>query len=88
MFKFNHRQSRPITSKLLDNLEQGVYDKDNMIRDLLNWLSEDEVKDFARRNDYLPNAGDDDFVLVDDDEENPDIDLDGGLSAINEQDPL
>lgn len=60
MFGFNHRVSRPITSKLLDNLEQGVYDKDNMIRDLLNWLSEDEVKQFARANDLLPNAGDDD----------------------------
>ena len=59
MFGFNHRQSRPITSKLLDNLEQGVYDKDNMIRDLLNWLSEDEVKQFARTNELLPNAGDD-----------------------------
>ena len=60
MFGFNHRVSRPITSKLLDNLEQGLYDKDNMIRDLLNWLSEDEVKQFARANDLLPNAGDDD----------------------------
>ena len=60
MFGFNHRQSRPITSKLQDNLEQGLYDKDDMIRNLLNYLSEDEVKDFARSNDYLPNAGDDD----------------------------
>jgi hypothetical protein len=59
MFGFDHRKSRPITSKLLDNVEQGLYDKDNMIRDLLNWLSEDEVKTFARRCDYLPNAGDD-----------------------------
>ena len=62
MFGFNHRRSRPITCKLLDNLEQGVYNKDNMIRDLLNWLSEDEVKEFARANDLLPNAGDDDTV--------------------------
>jgi len=67
MFTFNHRQSRPITCKLLDNLEQGLYDKDDMIRNLLNWLSEDEVKDFARRNDYLPNAGDDEST----DEEDP-----------------
>lgn len=59
MFGFDHRISRPITSKLLDNLDQGLYDKDDMIRNLLNWLSEDEVKRFARTNDYLPNAGDD-----------------------------
>jgi hypothetical protein len=69
MFGFNHRRSRPITCKLLDNLEQGVYNKDNMIRDLLNWLSEDEVKTFARRNDYLPNAGDDDTEDSTDEEE-------------------
>jgi hypothetical protein len=59
MFGFNHRVSRPVTSKLLDNLDQGLYDKDDMIRNLLNWLSEDEVKQFARANEYLPNAGDD-----------------------------
>ena len=72
MFAFNHRTSRPVTSKLLDNLEQGVYDKDNMIRDLLNWLSEDEVKTFARRNDYLPNAGDD--TAEDNEEDNEEDD--------------
>lgn len=59
MFGFDHRVSRPITSKVLDNLEQGLYDKDSMIRNLLNWLSEDEVKAFVRANDYMPNAGDD-----------------------------
>jgi hypothetical protein len=60
MFRFDHRVSRPITTKLLDGVDQGLYDKDNMIRDLLNWLSEDEVKQFARANDLLPNAGEPD----------------------------
>lgn len=60
MFGFDHRKSRPVTSKMLDLVEQGVFDKDNLIRDLLNWLSEAEVKQFARANDLLPNAGDDD----------------------------
>lgn len=55
MFTFNHRKSRPVTCKLLDGVEQGVYDKDNMIRDLLNWLSEDDVAQFARKNEYLPD---------------------------------
>ena len=59
MFGFNHRISRRVTSELLDNLEQGLYDKDNMIRDLLNWLSEDEVKKFAWQYAYLLHAGDD-----------------------------
>jgi len=60
MYGFDHRVSRPITCKLLDGVEQGLYDKDNMIRDLLNWLSEDEVRQFARANDLIPNAGDED----------------------------
>jgi ferritin len=59
MFGFDHRTSRPVTSKISDMVEQGVMDKDNLIRDLLNWMSEDEVRQFARRCDYLPNAGDD-----------------------------
>jgi len=60
MFGFSHKQSRPVTSKLLENVEQGVYDKDALIRDLLNWLSESEVAAFARKNDYLPDTGTDD----------------------------
>jgi hypothetical protein len=59
MFGFDHRKSRPVTCQMLDLVEQGVLDKDNVIRDLLNFLSEDEVKQFARSNDYIPNAGDD-----------------------------
>lgn len=58
MFGFDHRVSRPITCKLLDGVDQELFDKDAMIRNLLNWLSEDEVKQFARANDYLPYAGD------------------------------
>lgn len=58
MFGFDHRVSRPITTKLLDGVDQGLFDKDDMIRNLLNWLSEDEVRQFSRANDYLPNAGD------------------------------
>jgi hypothetical protein len=46
-----------------------LYDKDEMIRNLLNWLSEDEVKDFARRNEYLPNAGDDETDETDGEDE-------------------
>ena len=57
MSLFNHRQSRPVTCELLDGIEQGLFDKDDMITNLLNWLSEDSVKNFARANDYLPYAG-------------------------------
>ncbi len=53
MYGFSHRVSRPVTSELLDNLEQGIYDKDRMIQDLLGWMSEHEVERFARANEYL-----------------------------------
>ena len=49
----NARQSRRYTTALLDMVEQGVVDKDSLIQDLLGWMSEDEVEEFARRNDYL-----------------------------------
>ena len=57
------RRSRRYTTALLDMVEQGVVDKDSLIQDLLGWMSEDEVKEFARRNDYLQDDP------VDEDEE-------------------
>ena len=53
MYGFSHRVSRPVTSELLDNLDQGMYDKDRMIQDLLGWMSESEVERFARANEYI-----------------------------------
>lgn len=53
MFTFSHRTSRPVTSELLDLAEQGVIDWETLARDALGWMSEDEVAEFARRNDYL-----------------------------------
>ena len=53
MYGFSHRVSRSITSELLGNLEQGLYDKDRMILDLLCWMSESEVECFARANKYI-----------------------------------
>ena len=53
MFTFSHRVSRPVTSELLDLAEQGVIDWESLARDALGWMSEDEVAEFARRNDYI-----------------------------------
>jgi len=53
MFRFDHRQSRPVTSELLDMAEQGLIDWESLARDALGWMSEDEVAEFARRNDYI-----------------------------------
>lgn len=38
--------ARKYTVELLDLLDQGVLDKDQLIRDLLMYMSEAEVEDF------------------------------------------
>ena len=45
--------SREITKKLLENMDEGCYDLPTMIQDLLGWMSEDDVREFALQNDYL-----------------------------------
>ncbi len=58
-YGFDHRTSRPVTFELLENLEQGLYDKDRMIQDLLGWMSERDVAEFARTNEYIVDSEDD-----------------------------
>ena len=53
------RRSRRYTAELLDMVDQGLIDKDSLIQDLLGWMSEEEVKQFARSNDYIPNDPED-----------------------------
>ena len=60
MFRFNHRQSRPVTSELLDMAEQGMLDWETLARDALGWMSEAEVAEFAKRNDYITDSEEDD----------------------------
>lgn len=50
---FDHRKSRPYTTQLLEMVDEGLIDKDSLIQDLLGWLSESEVQEFAARNDYI-----------------------------------
>jgi hypothetical protein len=52
--------SRRVTTELLDLVEQGVIDRDSLIRDLLGWMSESDVAEFARRNDYITDDEDQD----------------------------
>jgi len=51
---FNHRVSRKYTSALLDAVDEGMFNKDDLIRDLVGWMSEDDVREFVRRNDLMP----------------------------------
>lgn len=54
------RQTRRYTCAVLDAVDQGLFDKDSLIRDLLGYLSEDEVQDFVRKNDLMPWLEDED----------------------------
>lgn len=47
------KEARFYTIQLLDLVESGVLNKDRMIYDLLGYLSEAEVEDFMRKNDYM-----------------------------------
>jgi len=60
MFRFDHRQSRPVTSELIDMAEQGLIDWETLARDALGWMSEAEVAEFARRNDYIQDESEED----------------------------
>ena len=52
-------RSRRYTCELISLVEDGMLDKDNLIRDLLGYLSESEVQDFVRKNDLMPWLEDD-----------------------------
>lgn len=51
------RRARPFTTAVLEALDQDMLDKDNLIADLLGYLSEAEVEDFVRKNDLLEAVG-------------------------------
>ena len=46
------RRSRPVTTAMLEAVGEGMFDKDALIGDLLGYLSEAEVADFVRKNEY------------------------------------
>lgn len=50
MLRVNTRQPRAATRAVLDLMDQGALDKDNLVRDLLNWMSESEVREFCENN--------------------------------------
>jgi hypothetical protein len=59
MLGFNHRQTRKATCQVLDLAEQGVIDWESLARDALNWMSEEEVNQFAQHNGYIVDDEDD-----------------------------
>jgi hypothetical protein len=49
----NMSNARPMTTILLDALDEGLFDKDALIGDLLGFLSEAEVEEFVRSNPLI-----------------------------------
>jgi len=49
--------AREFTTRMLELLDEGMFNKDDLIHDLLNYLCEDEVKDFVLRNDFIGFEG-------------------------------
>ena len=44
--------SRKYTNKLLEMIEEGLLDKDNVIMACVKYMSEDEVKDMMHCNEF------------------------------------
>ena len=47
-------------TKLLDMFEAGLLNTDNLVRDLINWLDDAEVKQFCESNDIQLSSDDED----------------------------
>lgn len=47
------RRAREYTNRLVEMAEDGLIDWESLARDLLGYLSEADVRDFARSNDYV-----------------------------------
>lgn len=45
--------SRKYTNKLLEMIDEGLLDKDNVIMACIKYMSEDEVKDMMEMNEFI-----------------------------------
>jgi hypothetical protein len=52
---------RIYTKKLLDLIDEGIVDKDSLILNLLNWMSEDFVKEFYEQYYELDDEEEEDL---------------------------
>ena len=52
-------ESRQATREVLELAEQGLLCWEQIARDCMNYMSEDEVADMARINDYLESEEED-----------------------------
>lgn len=53
-------ESRHYTNKLLELVECGVLDKDYVILALVKWMSEDDVKECCKANEFFNTDNEED----------------------------
>jgi hypothetical protein len=53
------REPRKNTNKIMGYVKEGIFDCENLIRDLLNYMSEAEVTEFMESNGYEFEEDDD-----------------------------
>jgi hypothetical protein len=70
----SYADTRKNTNKFLELMGGGVLEPKKLAQDLLGWLSEADVHDFALANDYL--------CVTDEDEEESDSDDDGLVKIV------
>lgn len=53
------REVRGFTNKMLEGLDFGLINADSLARELLEWLSEDEVEEFSLYYEYIETEDED-----------------------------
>ena len=53
--------ARKTTKMILEMVAEGSLNQDQLIRDLLMWMSETDVEEFAERNGLLDDEGEEEF---------------------------
>ena len=46
--------TREVTEQILEDIENGILDKDTVIMACLKYMSEDDVADMAHINEFIP----------------------------------
>jgi hypothetical protein len=62
------RNLREYSLKLLEAVEQGLLNKDQVIQACINYMSEQDVQDMCEANDFFPQDEEDEEEVEDEDE--------------------
>lgn len=58
--------TREITNKLLEMVDEGSINKNDLIIACLKWMSEDDVREMAEANEFIMDEDEDDEEDLDD----------------------